>query len=115
MNRAAITCNKCDALFLPSDCKQEQVEDGDLIVSFFRCPYCKKPYLILAADAEMRNLIERRKAIRQKIKMARAKKFRESTFKKYFREDEEIKKKQDAILGDLQKRGNEVLARDKHA
>ena len=112
---ALITCTRCNSSFLPSDCRTEQVTDGDLAVSFFRCPYCKKPYLILATNPEMRVLIEKRTMIREKLKAAHAKRFRESTFKKYILEDEKTKKQQEAILVDLQKRGEEVLARDPHA
>lgn len=112
---ALITCSRCNSSFLPRDCRSEQVTDGELAVSFYRCPYCKKPYLILATNSEMRVLIEKRTMIRAKLKAAHAKRFRESTFKKYIREDAEIKKQQEAILADLQKRGEEVLARDPHA
>lgn len=112
---ALTTCERCNSSFFPSDCKVEQVKDGYLTVSFFRCPYCKKPYLILTTNPDMRALIDKRKMISEKLKAARAKKFRESTFEKYIRENEKIKKQQVSMLEELQQRGEEVLARDPHA
>ena len=110
-----ITCEKCGSSFYRADCQMEQVEEKDLTVTFFRCPDCKKPYLVLASNAEMRELIDRRKAIREKLMAAHSKKFGEDSFKKYIREDLRIKKKQMAILPDLQKRGKKVLERDEFA
>lgn len=106
-----IVCNKCGCQFAPNDIKIEELEDQDLAVQFYRCPGCKSPYLILASDHEMRQLTARRRAIQIKIRVAKMKRFRESTFRKYIREDEAIKKKQDAIFPELERRGKELLSR----
>lgn len=106
-----IICNVCGGQFSPKDIKIEQVEEQDLEVQFYRCLRCKSPYLVLASDSAMRQLIERRRAIQAKIRVAKLKRFRESTFRKYIREDDAIKKKQDAIFPELERRGKELLSR----
>ena len=79
-------CNKCGQEFTLDEHRFGSIRDGDFVVQYFSCPACGAKYHILATNSTMRSLIERRKAVQMKIKAARAKRFKERTFKKYLRE-----------------------------
>ena len=85
------------------------IRDGDLEVQYFSCPVCGAKFHILTTNSVMRDLIERRKAVQLKIKMARIKRFKEHTFKKYLREYEQIKKDQEKIFHSLKAQGEKIL------
>lgn len=104
-----IDCNKCGQQFTVDDSRMGSLRDGDLEVQYFSCPACGAKYHILTTNSTMRSLIERRKAVQLKIKAARAKRFKESTFKKYLREYEQIKKEQEKIFPELKAQGENLL------
>ena len=104
-----IDCNKCGQQFAVDDSRLGSIRDGDLEVQDFSCPACGTKYHILTTNSTMRSLIERRKAVQLKIKAARAKRFKESTFKKYLREYEQIKKEQEKIFPELKAQGEKLL------
>ena len=67
-------------------------------------------YQILTTDTELRQTIQRHKAIAAKIKLGQTKHFRPETLEKYRAEMEKLeaeqKKQRDALLD----KGNEILA-----
>ena len=50
-NNTTVTCNDCNYDFTP---EIQETKDGDLELSFFRCPSCGKRYLISVTDEELR-------------------------------------------------------------
>lgn len=104
-----VNCNKCGQQFTVDDSRLGSILDGDLEVQFFSCPACGARYHILTTDSTMRDLIDRRKYIQLKIRLARAKKLKVSTFKKYMKEYEQIKKEQEKMLLKLRAKGEKIL------
>lgn len=80
------------------------------MVQYFTCPGCHHRYQILTTDTELRQTIQRHKAIAAKIKLGQTKHFRPETLEKYRAEMEKLeaeqKKQRDALLD----KGNEILA-----
>ena len=105
-----VNCNKCGQQFTVDDSCLGSIRDGDLKVQYFSCPACGARYHILTTDSTMRDLIERRKFIQLKIRLAHAKKLKESTFKKYLREYGQLKKEQEKMFPELKAKGEKVLA-----
>ena len=79
------------------------------MVQYFTCPSCHHRYQILTTDTELRQTIQRHKAIAAKIKLGQTKHFRPETLEKYRAEMEKLeaeqKKQRDALLD----KGNEIL------
>ena len=50
-----IICNRCKAEIHP---RQETVQDGEIIYSFFRCPECGAVYPVAVTDVPLRKDIE---------------------------------------------------------
>lgn len=105
----SVTCDKCGASFIIDDSRFASITEGDLEVQYFSCPSCGAKYLSFASDSKMRDLIQQRRAVQTKIQAARAKMFKAQVIKKYMREYEKIKKKQEKLLPDLRARGWKVL------
>lgn len=108
-------CNRCGESFQFDRTDIYCVEEGDLAVEAFDCPLCGQAYQVLTTDGKMRELIERRKAVRQAIKIARVKKFSEKTFRRYERELQKIKREQQAMLPKLKKLGDAILRKQEEA
>lgn len=104
-----VDCDKCGQRLTVDDSHLGSLREGDLVVQYFFCPVCGAKYHILTTNSTMRSLIEQRKAVQLKIKAARAKRFKESTFKKYLREYEQIKKEQEKIFPELKAQGEKLL------
>ena len=104
-----VNCNKCGQQFTVDDSRLGSILDGDLEVQFFSCPTCGTKYHILTTDSTMRDLIDRRKYIQLKIRLAIAKKLKKNTFKKYMKEYEQIKKEQEKMLPKLRAKGEKIL------
>lgn len=107
-----VDCDKCGAQFTIDDSRIGSVKKDDLEVQYLSCPSCGAKFLIFASDSKMRALVERRKAVWAKIKMARAKKFQEKTFKKYMREYSQIKEEQETMMPTLRAAGEKLLSRE---
>ena len=105
-----VDCDKCGAQFIIDDSRIGSVKKDDLEVQYLSCPSCGAKFLIFASDSKMRALVERRKAVWAKIKMARTKKFQEKTFKKYMREYDKIKKEQEDMMLALRAAGEKLLS-----
>lgn len=105
-----VDCDKCGAQFTIDDSRIGSIKKDDLEVRYLSCPSCGAKFLIFASDSKMRSLVERRKVVWAKIKMARAKKFQEKTFKKYMREYDKIKKEQEDMMPALRAAGEKLLS-----
>lgn len=104
-----LDCNKCGERFVLDDTHLGVIKEGDLEVRFFRCPACGWRYNILTTDSKMRDLIDRRNAVQSKIRLAKAKKFKERTFRKYMQELDQIKKEQEKLMPELKAQGEKIL------
>lgn len=102
-------CNRCGQSFQAGSTDIYCVEAGELAVQAFDCPFCGQAYQVLTTDRKMRELIERRKAVRQAIRVARAKKFSEKTFRRYESKLQKIKREQQTMLPKLKKMGDTIL------
>lgn len=103
------TCNNCLETFdIEKDGILYGVFDG-LDIQYFRCPSCGYPFVILAEDKEMKQLIAERSEVQKKIRMARAGKFREQTLRKLILRQEEISMKQKKLMADLKPRAERLL------
>lgn len=83
---------------------------GDYMVQYFTCPGCHHRYQILTTDTELRQTIQRHKAIAAKIKLGQTKHFRPGTLKKYQAEMEKLEAEQKKRRDELLDKGNEILA-----
>lgn len=104
-----VDCNECGAQFVIDDSRIASIKDGDLGVQYLTCPSCGAKYLVFVSDSKMRELVRQRKAVQAKIKAARAKRFKERTFKKYMKEYEKIKKEQEELFPELKAKGEKIL------
>lgn len=107
MNNAQ--CNKCGKWFALDSSLYGAIQADDLTVQYFSCPACGERYHVLTLNDEMRGLIEKRKAVLTKIRMAHAKKFREQTIKGYIKELDSIKAKQEKLFQELKPLGEAIL------
>ena len=104
-----VTCNNClDEFELENDAVLRKALGG-LDIQYFVCPSCDRPYVILAADEQMKKLIADRGAIQRKIRMAQTGNFRQKTIRKLVEEQAAIIKKQKALAGDLKLRAVQLL------
>ena len=104
-----VDCDECGAQFIVDDSRIGSIKKDDLEVQYLSCPSCGAKFLIFVSDSKMRSLVERRKSIQAKIKVAHAKRFTERTFKKYMREYNQIKKEQEDMMPALRATGEELL------
>ena len=113
MNRL-VECDGCKQpiYFYPG--MIQQIEDGDIQVDYFSCPYCRKKYLAFVSDSEMRELVAERQRVQTQIKMAHQKRFKEKTIRGYEKKLAKIKAKQQKIYPDLKKRGETLLFGEAH-
>lgn len=68
-------CNKCNKIFaLKSDVIKEECINTEKKIErrFFRCPRCGHKYTILISDPQMRDMINQRAVIRERIGMLRS-------------------------------------------
>lgn len=107
MNNAQ--CNKCGKWFALDGSLFGAIQADSLTVQYFSCPACGERYHVLTLNDEMRKLIEKREAIQTKIRAAHAKKFREKTIKRYIKELDGIKAKQEKLFQELKPLGEAIL------
>lgn len=63
-----VTCNECGEAFVVGRQDIETIKDGEIEVQYFRCPDCRRPYLVITTDKAMRQLIEKRHILSQTIR-----------------------------------------------
>lgn len=108
-------CNKCKGTFY-IDLETRLAELEGMTVQYFRCPHCGEPYIILAADEEMKKLIDENKNLRQSMVAAHQKGFRKKTIDNYMGKLNKIKARQNALHPKLKKRALELLrTQESHA
>lgn len=107
MNNAQ--CNKCGKWFALDVSLYGVVQANNLAVQYFSCPACGERYHVLTLNDNMRALIENRKAVQAKIRMAHAKKFRKQTIKEYIKELDSIKAQQEKLFQELKPLGEAIL------
>ena len=104
-----ISCNKCGQEFTLDEHRFSSIWEGDFIVQYFSCPACGERYHIFTSDKEMRELVDRGKAVQMQIRMGHAKKFNRKTLRKYAQELERIKRKQEKMMPALKAVGEKIL------
>ena len=106
-----VTCNECGEAFVVGRQDIETIKDGEIEVQYFRCPDCRRPYLVITTDKAMRQLIEKRHILTQTIRLAYAKKFRPQVVQGYMDELDVLKSDQKKMLNDLNQIGYKLLER----
>ena len=104
-----IECNKCKREFVLSTDLFSSLDDGDLHVDFFSCPFCSEKHLFFSSDTEMQELVRSRQRIADQIKAGYAKHFKKKTLDGYMREMDKIRAKQKEIYPRLKERGQALL------
>lgn len=61
-----LVCNGCKTAFVPEENKFK-ISNEAIWAEFFECPACKRRYKFLWGDAQMKDLINRRKQLSDKI------------------------------------------------
>ncbi len=102
-----IRCVKCQEDFVSE--RVFSIWDGEVEVQYFRCSVCGARYQVITTDMEMRRLIQKRKALTEAVKAAKAKGFRGKAFRKYEARLEKVKAEQMKLVPALNKRGEEIL------
>lgn len=67
-NKASVICDGCDSDFVPDI---QKAKDGEIELSFFRCPVCGKKYLVSITDRELRNEISEYAALEHNNRISR--------------------------------------------
>ncbi len=107
-------CNNClDDIQVEADSIQTTMID-DLEIQFFACPSCGKKYVVFAANEEMKKLVAAREQLQRKIKVARAKKFREKTIRKLIDEQSRQVREQKKLFIVLKACAEKLLAEPLH-
>lgn len=109
MGAKEVVCDRCDTVYFITEKTIKVIRDGDLEVQFFSCPQCGLKCQIITTNQEMRDLIEKRKELHQKIRMAMAKHFRGQTIRGYERQLEKVKAAQERLLPELKQAGRRLL------
>ncbi len=105
------TCNECGEMFDLVPERFHKIHADGLTVEYFDCPFCLTKYHIFTADNEMMELVDKRKGLAQKIKLANLAKARHKTILGYHKELEKVKKQQFKLSEMLSARGVEILNR----
>lgn len=110
-----VVCNKCkrDNEAIAEDIQTAELED--LEIKYFECPYCLTKYVCFAADAEMRELVEQRKAVEQQLLAAHKKRFTAKTIQQYITAREKNMAAQNARLPKLKRRAERLLRENDNA
>jgi len=108
MNDTSI-CNKCGQEFAVDEHRFGTIKEGDFVVQYLSCPACGARYHVFTSDKEMRELVGRRKAVQEQIRMGHAKKFNRKTLRKYEQELERIKRNQEKMMPSLKAIGEKIL------
>ncbi len=105
-----VKCDRCGTPFSIQTAGIRATWSGDYMVQYFTCPGCHHRYQILTTDTELRQTIQRHKAIAAKIKLGQTKHFRPGTLKKYQAEMEKLEAEQKKRRDELLDKANEILA-----
>ena len=103
------TCNKCGRDFSMRPQDIFNVRDEEYDITYFECPHCKERYLICTFDKKMHDMVARRRQLEYVIRIAREKKFRPGTIRKYIQEREAIIAEQKKHAEELKTIGEELM------
>lgn len=84
-------------------------KQGDIVVQYLRCPHCGKKYHMLTTNTELRQLIDKRKALEMSIKMAHVKRMREKVIRRQIKELNKLKNKQVELADALKVVGIQLM------
>lgn len=92
---AEIICDSCEKQIDMNDSSAlGSFKSGDIVVQYLRCPHCGKKYHMLTTNSELRQLIDKRKALELSLKLAHAKHLREKVIRRQIKELNKLKNKQ---------------------
>lgn len=101
-----VACDKCGREI---EIILEDVTLEDMEIRYFTCSYCHGRYVVFAADAQMQDLVEQRKAVETQLRAAHTKRFTAKTIQGYIVKQGKIKAAQEAILPKLKRRAERLL------
>ena len=104
-----VTCNKCGEAFVVSPDRCHTINKDELTVEYFECPFCLTRYHYFTSNAEMRELIAKRRALVQKIHLAQVAKARAKTIKEDQKQLIAIKAQQLELTAKLSARGAQII------
>lgn len=104
----SVVCDKCGKEYCPGSVGLQVMQVEELEIEFVQCPHCEARHHVFTTDASMRELISKRKALRQAIRLSQKKRLGRA-LKRLTREDEELKAEQLRLEPDLKLRGREIL------
>lgn len=93
MNNVLVICNGCQKPISMLGAKAAKLMTGDYTVEYFSCPHCGRKYAFRTTDTEQRQLMKKHAEIIQKRKLGIAKKFKQKTLNKYYKEQKKVYKK----------------------
>lgn len=108
-----VQCDKCGKWITHDTAFFSTIEKDGLKVLHFSCPFCGEKYHVHTENAEMHELIGRRTAVQTMIRVAREKKLRRQTIRKYQRELQKIIQKQKKLMPELKRLGEAILKESK--
>jgi phage terminase large subunit GpA-like protein len=102
---------KCNQDFEFSTEIIKKLNEGEYEVQYMTCPHCGKNYHILTIDDAMRELVNKRRGVENRLKWAQKKKMHAKQIRKLIREQAQIKAQQKTMLPELAKIGAEILTK----
>ena len=110
-----VMCNACGKPISVTGIKVETMRQGDLEVSFFRCPHCGRRYNTNTTDREQRDLMRQYKALIQWLSRAQAvgKGFRRDEFERRARKSRRLMEKMRQRQKELTPLGDAILNGEK--
>lgn len=110
MPRPEVICDNCQKQVDMNDTSvYGSFKSGEVVVQYFRCSHCGKKYHMLTTNAELRRLIDERKGLELKLRMAHVKHFKAKTIRRYIKEVGKLKNKQNELAEALKVVGIQLL------
>lgn len=107
---AEVICDSCAKQIDMNDSSAlGSFKHGDIVVQYLRCPHCGKKYHMLTTNSELRQLIDKRKALELSLKMAHAKHMREKVIRRQLKELKKLKNKQVELADALKVIGIQLM------
>lgn len=110
MSRPEVICDNCQKQVDMNDTSvYGSFKSGEVVVQYLRCPHCGKKYHMLTTNAELRRLIDERKGLELQLRMAHVKHFKAKTIRRYIKEVDKLKNKQNELADALKVIGIQLL------
>ena len=107
---AVVLCDNCGKRISVAGIHPEMMERGEYQVSYFSCVHCGQVFQITTTDERQRQLIQRRAATAQKIRLAYGRRFRQETVDRWHREYDKLGKSLNRRASWLRAAGEEILS-----